>query len=331
MASADRDKSLAEFWLNRKPGYQPPIHPQVEPEAYGEKAIQLGRHRSNAAQFWSDFWTLPVLGAIYLTHVRYRRHIPRRVPLFTSMGLRELYSARMIMCTIIGMTTGLERDVMDDPHLHLIENVARSIRRGMMSDANYKHSLEERMSEDVKTKWLAVREESYKRAAQSGILARLRWWHNHIWADRDAYVLAAIAWNARVDMSGVCAADLDICITHVANTCAGGDEDDDRPYVVLSCGPSVEQPDRLRLAQEFGHLTDVPFYAVTPLAMLARGWTRARRLARPLNGLQRLCFWASVYPAFAPELQHYAHLRGLRAKRAIGQRIRSTDKFYRFA
>lgn len=73
--------------------------------------------------------------------------------------------------------------------------------------------------------------------------------------------------------------------------------------------------------QDYVLWTWIPFLVSMPFAMAAR-WTQRRGLFRPINGLQRLLMWSTLYPATMQTYQHYSNLRGLKAKRAIAKRIR---------
>lgn len=64
-----------------------------------------------------------------------------------------------------------------------------------------------------------------------------------------------------------------------------------------------------------------PFAVSIPLAMAAR-WTGRRSLFRPINGVQRLLLWASIYPSFMKHYQHYTYVRGFENKHQYAQDLR---------
>ncbi|EIW65360.1 uncharacterized protein TRAVEDRAFT_33897 [Trametes versicolor FP-101664 SS1] len=145
-----------------------------------------------------------------------------------------------------------------------------------------------------------LRNATYDHAAGS-MGKRIAWWHNHIWSREETWYRASVIWLDMYGEQDISLNDYDRCVTHLANTFEI--EDDDFGY------------------QDYVLWTWIPFLVSMPFAMAAR-WTQRRGLFRPINGMQRLLMWSTLYPATMQTYQHYSNLRGLEAKRAIAKRIR---------
>ncbi len=71
---------------------------------------------------------LPVLGAAYLVHLRYRRSVPRRIPTLTSLRLAELYGTAGFTWIIMREEERLKQRTFRDRDLLMIEACAYGLR-----------------------------------------------------------------------------------------------------------------------------------------------------------------------------------------------------------
>ncbi|KAI0716114.1 hypothetical protein C8T65DRAFT_694412 [Cerioporus squamosus] len=99
----------------------PPLPSSSHGTEYGSINTDLGVRKPPTRTGWTDILALPVLGAAYLVHWRYRRYAPRRVPTLTSLRLAELYGTAGFAWTMIREDARLKRRIMADRDLVTIE------------------------------------------------------------------------------------------------------------------------------------------------------------------------------------------------------------------
>ncbi|KAI0816903.1 hypothetical protein BC628DRAFT_1405177 [Trametes gibbosa] len=277
-------------------------HDVHNPDAAPESS-RIAVSRTVRFPSWSNFWELPVIGLVYVAHVRYRRYSPRRLPTFTSMRLPEIYACTATSTICVGLSDELEEEVLGDPDLHLIEHVARSIKTQLFADKVFMNKVEQCVTDDhwkVFADLRAVYRKHY-RLQHPGILGNLSWWHNHIWHTKETWYKGAILWQWKFATPDANPIDIIPYFTHLANTLES--EDDDFAYA------------------DYGLKAMIPFVVSIPFAMAAR-WTQLRAVFRPMNGLQRLLLWATIYPDTMQRYQHYSYLRGLRNKKVMADHLR---------
>ncbi|RDX40111.1 hypothetical protein OH76DRAFT_1423904 [Lentinus brumalis] len=154
---------------------------------------------------WRDTLALPVLGAAYLVHLRYRRSAPRRIPALTSLRLAELYGTAGFTWIIMREEERLKQRTFRDRDLLMIEAL-------------------DYPSDDA-------------------IGARLYWWYNHIWSDPVEWNLAftnLVAEYVQLALE-LSRHDRDVCLTHIANTMhEPGDNEayiyGAKPFAMALCG-----------------------------------------------------------------------------------------------
>ncbi|KAI0716128.1 hypothetical protein C8T65DRAFT_805395 [Cerioporus squamosus] len=237
---------------------------------------------------WSTCWPLPVAGLSYLVHMRYRRHIPRRLPTLTSMSLRELYATGAGLSIAALDVNRLTVNLAQDRDLLTIELAAALNARTsrLLAHRDLLNEMDTMHSTDIRDR---------------RVLDRLRWSYNHMWSD-------IVTWNSvsfqllpefgnDLAREAPATSDMDICITHFANT-----------------------PVRLTAAGFISYSAAVPFgkalCGITPIAMLAR-WFGPRMLWLSLSGIQRTLVYATAWLAAAQPHQHFAYPTTLQDKHGV--------------
>ncbi|TFK87230.1 hypothetical protein K466DRAFT_599676 [Polyporus arcularius HHB13444] len=192
--------------------------------------IDLGVRKVPAPTGWTDILAVPILGAAYFIHWRYRRYAPRRIPTLTSLRLAEVYATGGAAWMVFREEDRLERQMMQDRDLMTIE-------------ASNPYRITSRRTKHASAMGYP---------SDGDLAARLRWWYNHIWSGPVEWNLAFASISPDTPVSRMLSwDDLDICFTHIANTMREPGNDD--TYV---CGAAVPAFKAL--------------CGVTPFAMLAR-------------------------------------------------------------
>ncbi|KAI0641249.1 hypothetical protein C8Q79DRAFT_331454 [Trametes meyenii] len=247
---------------------------------------------------------------MFYVHLRFRRLSPRRLPPFTPLKLPEIYGALCLQWTLSNATTLLQVEQKLDPELRTIFWIEMICQRVSQVALDATKLQDEMNSDNYKLQFIPmmrpIRENKYR---NSSLFGKLMWWHNHFWSDEATWMQTAFLWKAVFGLSGFSPEDLDICITHIANT-------------------------RLRnsTTSSFSNYGMFPFNALVssiPLAIAVRS-TRLPLLFRPMNGIQRALVGATIYFTTMQNYQHYAYLKTLKdpssIKRAIEAALASKKK-----
>ncbi|OJT15619.1 hypothetical protein TRAPUB_5947 [Trametes pubescens] len=202
----------------------------------------------------------------------------------------------------------LQVETVSDPDLCLLEVAARVLRLHFIKPRAPAEEADRFLDVGGRDALRRIRTMTYESA--TGVWGKLAWWHNHIWSSEETWLRTAAIWEIRfgktVNFSSI--ADWDRWITHVASTAQSEPDEDDAMVIQYA---------------DYRLKALIPFAVSIPLAMVAR-WTGRRSLLRPMNGLQRLLLWASIYPSFMKPYQHYAYLRGFEKKHQYAQDIRNS-------
>ncbi|RDX45003.1 hypothetical protein OH76DRAFT_1408427 [Lentinus brumalis] len=250
---------------------------------------------------WPKYWPLPVAGMIYLGHLRYRRSVPRRLPALTSMSLRELYATNVCLVLTALEVERLKVHMIQDKDLLTIDIAALRLRDMWHVHRDLYKTLPSFQNPRARDIYF-----SFCARENPDLLHELRWHYNHMWSDTPSWNFSMLKLHPVVIDLGYLEekklphCDIDICITHLANTSAIGY----KTFWIASAIP-------------FGKL----LYGVTPLAMLAR-WAGPRILRLTLNGIQRALVYTTASLAAAQSYQHFAYPTTLEDKHGVAEMLR---------
>ncbi|KAH9846177.1 hypothetical protein C2E23DRAFT_854133 [Lenzites betulinus] len=238
----------------------------------------LGPNPVPSPRFELSKWSLTNLGlcaafgVAYLSHTRFRRYNPRRLPTFTSLTLGELYgSSGMIALVLSDMTRHSVRASLDRD-LFTVHAAAAAIQATV---------LPAKLADARATgKWdkLDDVEAMERLPSHTSLLDRLLWRYRLAWGGAVPFSLAAdiIVTNAETHVkqggklpAGLTYTDLLVLIHHTANILFDAEN------------PSAEKA--------FSDRCYWGLLAMTSFAMLAR-WKGLWYLALPLNLAQRVMF-----------------------------------------
>ncbi|KAL1939450.1 hypothetical protein VTO73DRAFT_10006 [Trametes versicolor] len=172
-----------------------------------DDAIRVSR---SGPSWRTIFRHVPEVALAYALHVGVRGVRPRRLPAFTSMKLREIYTGLGLASIAEAAATDYMSQVASDDELSACDVAAyawtsRKVNMavGGISDENIS--------------WLrAWRLGNYD---NRDLLGKLAWWHNHIWSDETTWVWAAALWFTYFydEENPEIRSDHNIYITHLAN------------------------------------------------------------------------------------------------------------------
>ncbi|KAI1785790.1 hypothetical protein LXA43DRAFT_101882 [Ganoderma leucocontextum] len=235
-------------------------------------------------------WPLPVAGLTYLLHLRYRRCSPRRLPRITPLRPFELYATAGLVGSVFVEKQRFFENLKRDRDLLVLEYFAIALREVWIEyQARWKEM------EHLQTEmW---RFGFYPAVGQ--LSERLGWIHNHWWTSPVAWNFAMI--SLAPGSTEVSRHDMDVCITHIANT--------------LETGGGILWIDR---ALPFG----LAFLGLAPFGM----WVRFLRvgscyLSLPMNGIQRILFYLMAYLSVGSQYQHLRYPTTLHDKHSVANML----------
>ncbi|EIW53575.1 uncharacterized protein TRAVEDRAFT_52696 [Trametes versicolor FP-101664 SS1] len=267
-----------------------------------DDAIRVSR---SGPSWRTIFRHVPEVALAYALHVGVRGVRPRRLPAFTSMKLREIYTGLGLASIAEAAATDYMSQVASDDDLSACDVAAyawtsRKVNMavGGISDDNIS--------------WLrAWRLGNYD---NRDLLGKLAWWHNHIWSDETTWVWAAALWFTYFydEENPEIRNDHNIYITHLANVRGA--------HLSRTLSP-VSMASLLGFRQ-YVHIPLLALAASAPLAIFARRTGRLL-LYLPINALQRLLFGATLYCGTMQRHQHAGQLTALKEKHAMAAAVKA--------
>ncbi|KAI0672462.1 hypothetical protein C8Q78DRAFT_1027308 [Trametes maxima] len=294
------------------PNDPPPIHPLGQPgthlRMFHGLPDPLSRDHSDEPSWATLFRHLPGVMLAFAGHVVLRGRYPRRLPPLTSLGVREIYAGIALAWAVENASFAYTRRLLYDPDLRPVELSALNIRRALC-DPKYSPLVD--LDNYPENGLLTLRKWHEAMYRDLDIFGKIHWWHNHMWSDTTTWMTSAAIFIAFYNIKGLAKEDVDVCVTHIANTrCSNLSEE----FVPMYEEHWLDLRDYTRFPLGLLALS-------VPLGMFARRTGRPM-LFRPINGLQRLLFGATLYAGTMQKFQHHAYPCSIRDKHSLAQRIR---------
>ncbi|KAI0364925.1 hypothetical protein BV20DRAFT_1056854 [Pilatotrama ljubarskyi] len=290
--------------------------PAIPPDAQsagddGMSPVSLTKAAPATHIQWTRLWAIPVVGASYLFHLRFRRYSPRRLPLFTSLRPAELHAFAGLYLTTWSESFRLRTLALrEDKDLCTIHVAAAIFQLGLVKAMQEDPSLRDEIRKLPNTGEL----EAIAPSPTADLWTKLVWkykiaFHNYC-PFKVALVFLMTNWSKRKSESEfeVTGADLAYLSVFFA--------DDEGDYRLSASGLQRQSSTVTK------HLA-TGLVAITPLAMLAR-CIRRPSFSLPLNLVQRLLFYATGLFDVVLFHRYYFYPTTLRNKHALAKFLTKT-------